>query len=517
MTRQSALLRAGIFIFISVLNTLIVGYGVAVGLSAAAHRSEQGGSDLQFSFEVAVAEAIARHRAISGIPFYYREVGTTADYDGGGGVVYVELNNAQTDALIPGVIELLHVVRRNGAWDVVLPGDPDYVAARQELPPVVLDNIDFAPYKIKADPAVARTLILTDYDLPYEHGTWGTVTRSYNIHGVGQIDFDLSTGVVSAPKDGTIIYVNDQYTTNAWNSGGWWYWNIVIIQHGEHEYSLYGHLEPNSVPEAIKAQCSDDFSQPNCHVPVRAGDVIAREGNTGYSSNPHLHVEFGQAYNLITYPDTQDIDGDGDRVDPIYTGYVYAEHNIAFKGYTPDDIAEWAYGTLQQASHFPEPPPDWNIIRNAGFDGGTADWTPTGQVSVNVENGALHLFRLNTAEAPDWAAVRQDTNYGAPANFPMQAALDIGNSSGVPKTVTVTVYNSAGSQYGAFRCDFALPPGAPLQRYTLRGTTTSIWANIRFQVNVNPPDGAYAAVIDNLSLQALPADVALADTECITP
>lgn len=516
MTNPSPFFRLGIFALLCIINTILIGLGVAFGLGSPLTERAQAHSSVTFDFEVAVAQAIADYRAIPDLPFYYREVGTTADPAAGGGVVYAQIDDSLTGENIPGIVEILMVVRRDGAWQVVFPGDPGYVAARSELPESVLRSIDVTPYKIKADPAIARTLLITDYQIPYEHGTWGTVTRSFNIHGTGQIDFDINGGAVTAAKDGTIIYVNDRYHLNAWDAGAWWYWNIVILQHGEHEYSLYGHLEPDSVPAWIKQQCTDDFSQPNCAVPVRAGDVIALEGNTGYSSNPHLHVEFGQQYNLVAYPDTQDINGDGSRTDRVYSGYIYAEHNIAFEGYTPDDIAEWAYGTLQQANHTAEPPPDQSIIRNGDFSAGTTDWTPSGQLSWTVENGVAYFLRLNTAEAPDWAAFRQDTNFGAPANLPLEASVDLGNTSGVAKTITLTVYNPAGSQYGAFRCEFVLPPGAPLQRYAMRGKTNSTWSNIRLQVNVNPPDGAYAATADNIVLAHRP-DLTLADTECITP
>lgn len=516
VSNRSQVQTIGVFVLIALVNTLVFGYGAVAGSTLQPVTAQTRLSDEELDFQLALATALSQQRAEPDAPFYYNEVGRTTDLAAGGAVVYAEVRSTATDDLFPGLIEAIIAVRRGGVWDVRLPGDPGYVAARNELPPTVLADFDFTPYKIQADPAISAQQVLTDYKLPYEDANWGTVTRSYNIHGTGQIDFDLSNPNVAAAKDGRIIYANDTYNLTAFNAGAWWYWNIIVIQHGDHEYSLYGHLAPDSIPAWITDQCSDDTSQLNCDIPVRAGQVIAQEGNTGYSSNPHLHVEFGQQFGLVPYPDTQDHDGDGDRREWIYTGYVYAEHNIAFAGYSPEDVANWPYGLLQQASHGATPPEYFNIVRNADFSAGTDQWQPSGQISWAVENGMVYFLRLNTADPPQWAAFRQDTHYGAPANFPLQVALDLGNSSGVGKTITVTVLNSQGSDYGAFRCEFALPPSAPLQRYIVRGATSSTWANIRLQINVNPPDSAYAAIADNIVMQYDP-DWPGGDTQCITP
>ena len=142
------------------------------------------------------------------------------------------------------------------------------------------------------------------YQFPWDDGTWATVTRSYNVHGTGRIDFDLSGRDVAAAKDGMIVYANDSHSTNAYASAAWWYWNTVVIQHADHEFSLYGHLAQTSIPQWIKDGCTTDLSVSNCAVPVKAGQIIAQEGSTGYSSNPHLHLEFGQAFGIAAYMDS---------------------------------------------------------------------------------------------------------------------------------------------------------------------------------------------------------------------
>ena len=52
--------------------------------------------------------------------------------------------------------------------------------------------------------------------------------------------------------------------------------NYVMIDHGKNEYSLYAHLQPDSV----RVHVGDE---------VKAGDVIGKLGSSGNSTEPHLH------------------------------------------------------------------------------------------------------------------------------------------------------------------------------------------------------------------------------------
>jgi murein DD-endopeptidase MepM/ murein hydrolase activator NlpD len=463
--------------------------------------------------DIAIEVAIAAHRARPNMPFYYQEVGREMGTDAG--IVYLELYNAETEEKIPGVIDLMVVLENNNRWTTWLPGDRGYGGTLASLPPSVTRNIDTYQFKPKADPTLVSEEALTSYHLPWEDGQWATVTRSYGIHGRGQIDFDISGLNIAAAKDGTIIYVNDSHTTNAYDDGAWWYWNTLIIQHDDYEYSLYGHLMPNSVPEWIKAACDLDYSRVNCNVPVSAGQVIGSEGNTGTSTNPHLHVEFGQQYNIIPYPDVEDEDRDGDLTELLYTGYVYAEQNIAFRGYQPDDVAAWPYGKIEQASHRERALSNQNIVYNGNFNNGTDGWKPSGQINWSVEGGQLSFLRLNTAEPPNWASFYQDLYYGAPAYAAFEVSFLMGNQGGAAKTVSVDLLNSAGRDYGLITCDFSLPPDAPMQPYVMRGQTENTWANIRVEFSVNPPDGTPAAVVDDIAVQYKP-DIQVEVVECIS-
>lgn len=79
---------------------------------------------------------------------------------------------------------------------------------------------------------------------------------------------------VSAPLIGAIGYAN--------TIAG----NFVVIDHGQGVYALYAHLDVGS----IRKQRGD---------PVRRGEVIARVGNTGHSTQPHLHFQLMDGPNFL--------------------------------------------------------------------------------------------------------------------------------------------------------------------------------------------------------------------------
>ncbi|HET9140256.1 M23 family metallopeptidase [Actinophytocola sp.] len=86
-------------------------------------------------------------------------------------------------------------------------------------------------------------------------------------------------GVDIANKIGTpILAVADGTVVEAGPASGFGLW--VRVQHEDGTISVYGHVDTFSVKEGQK---------------VKAGQQIARMGNRGYSTGPHLHFEIWDA------------------------------------------------------------------------------------------------------------------------------------------------------------------------------------------------------------------------------
>jgi hypothetical protein len=135
-----------------------------------------------------------------------------------------------------------------------------------------------------------------------------------------------------------------------------------------------------------------------------------------------------------------------------------------------------------------------------------------------VQDGTLRFTRLRTSAPPNWASFSQDVAAAIDANTPFEATLQLGNTSGIAKTVTVSVFNRSGKQYGSFECAFSIPPNTAPKMYTIRGLAVNTWASLRLSISVNPPDGSPAALADDITLAYRPDLLpALTETQCIIP
>ena len=89
------------------------------------------------------------------------------------------------------------------------------------------------------------------------------------------IDLAAAAGTpIYAPSDGEVVFAG-RYSLK--RSVAWWrYGNLVAIRHGDRFITLYGHCEETHVRNGQK---------------VRQGELLGTVGNTGWSTNPHLHYE----------------------------------------------------------------------------------------------------------------------------------------------------------------------------------------------------------------------------------
>ncbi|MFC1437829.1 M23 family metallopeptidase [Streptacidiphilus sp. N1-10] len=96
---------------------------------------------------------------------------------------------------------------------------------------------------------------------------YGVVDSEYAAGYHTGTDFAVDTGTaVLAVGDGTVV-------SAGWQSS---YGNTVVIGLADGHYALYAHLSGFAVTEGQQ---------------VQAGDLVARSGDTGNSTGPHLHFE----------------------------------------------------------------------------------------------------------------------------------------------------------------------------------------------------------------------------------
>lgn len=120
--------------------------------------------------------------------------------------------------------------------------------------------------------------------------TYLTITQGFkgvNVHS--GIDFGWNGSVpgadhqfIVAAEDGTVVSAVDGYGNTYPKSKI--YGNYVILKHEDGNFTVYGHLEKNSV-------CVKKGQK------VAKGDPVGRMGNSGYSMGQHLHFEMRKGAN----------------------------------------------------------------------------------------------------------------------------------------------------------------------------------------------------------------------------
>lgn len=136
---------------------------------------------------------------------------------------------------------------------------------------------------------VAAAPSIEGYRLPWPGGAAATVTQREGPWHRSQVDFAIwrddrdgsSADLLVAAKDGIVRFAkasSPDPPRSCLSLACWRKANVVVIQHGDEEYSWYVHLAYNSVPSDV---------QPG--VRVERGAVIGRQGMTGWASGVHLH------------------------------------------------------------------------------------------------------------------------------------------------------------------------------------------------------------------------------------
>jgi len=121
------------------------------------------------------------------------------------------------------------------------------------------------------------------YRLPYGDGVSYAVLQGYGArlsHRGSEyftVDFRMVEGtLVHAAREGTVVLVEDSHAESCWAEGCGRFANFVVVLHADGTTGEYFHLQRGSALVAPGDR-------------VTRGQPIARSGNTGYSTTPHLH------------------------------------------------------------------------------------------------------------------------------------------------------------------------------------------------------------------------------------
>ncbi len=109
--------------------------------------------------------------------------------------------------------------------------------------------------------------------------------RSHAGDGTRLEDYLAYGRPVLAPADGEVVAVRDGVRDAPGPGTGWLDWrapdfrgNWVVVRHAEREYSFLAHL----VPGSVRVRPGDS---------VKRGDALGLCGNSGHSTEPHLHFQ----------------------------------------------------------------------------------------------------------------------------------------------------------------------------------------------------------------------------------
>jgi murein DD-endopeptidase MepM/ murein hydrolase activator NlpD len=121
------------------------------------------------------------------------------------------------------------------------------------------------------------------YRLPYGADSSFPVIQSYSAklshRGAERftVDFGMPVGTpVVAAREGTVVLVEDSHTAGCAREDCGRFANFVVVLHSDGTTGEYFHLERGSAAVRVGER-------------VARGQVVARSGNTGFSTAPHLH------------------------------------------------------------------------------------------------------------------------------------------------------------------------------------------------------------------------------------
>lgn len=119
------------------------------------------------------------------------------------------------------------------------------------------------------------------YTLPFKATNSFKISQGYFGKGTHirerALDFSLPIGTpIYAAREGVVVKVVDKNTKTCYKKECAKFNNVIIIFHKDGSFSDYAHIDTNSAQVKVGQQ-------------VLKGQLIAKSGNIGWSSGPHLH------------------------------------------------------------------------------------------------------------------------------------------------------------------------------------------------------------------------------------
>ncbi len=144
------------------------------------------------------------------------------------------------------------------------------------------------------------------YQLPFEKGKEFFISQGFGgsfSHNTKEslfaVDFALPEDTpVCMARSGIVVQASSHYTLGKTDEFYKNRGNYLLVLHADGTFALYGHLKPGSILVSVGSK-------------VPTGACVARSGNTGFSTGPHLHFvvqrNSGMAYQAVAidFADTE--------------------------------------------------------------------------------------------------------------------------------------------------------------------------------------------------------------------